>query len=148
MVFIFYSPLIFYIAYLLTLGFSYHFLALGTFLVILWEVFYFQGTSDLLVFSTTSLIVLQLIRFKYESKVLSSISILFLIFCFTFGIFGYIAYAEKIISWLYIFLSLTVGLTFYEMQIKNTLTLKLSDVKRTIFCPQVSKNSALDKIIS
>lgn len=93
---------------------NYNLILVFTGVGILFDIFVFKFTSDLLILLLTGLWILSIFHFKFKSKVSISLALGFLILCPFLLIFNKGIMAERVAIWVYMFLVVGVVQLFVE----------------------------------
>ncbi len=124
--FIYFSPLLFFLIYLGTEGFSFQTLTLFSILFILLDIFQIQQSSGFFLLAISFLWGLTLLRHRFESRISAVFALFFFIITPLCILFDAQYYAEKSAVWSYLFLCIATISQIYEIVFKPKATFSLS----------------------
>lgn len=157
---IFFSPLILFFFYIITAEVSYQFLTGIVFLSILIDILYISFISELYLVSVTIMWIFTVYRYKFETEISSTFSLLFLISSSIAFIGGNSLINEKTAVWAFLFLCVTTAQLMYNYRhpnlnyftlpqfIKSVFTINIDETnKKNIFYKKILRSTLILAII-
>lgn len=144
---IFFLPLICYAVFVLSKGFSFHFLTGIALAVIIYDIFWLKESYDSLFVGLLFLWTLISRRFHFESRIAAVFALGFLVITPIMLVFGQDFFAEKIAVWAYLFLCVTVVQQIYELKKKPRNQLTLEKFKDNLLKLELDQNNRVARFI-